>query len=52
MTDDQLRVGECFFWYWLIRVIPDKIQSAVKRLCVYVLANDLVIVTLYMLTAN
>jgi len=20
-------VGECFFWYWLTRVVPDKVQS-------------------------
>jgi len=26
--------GECFFWYQLTRIIPDKIQGAVKRLCV------------------
>ena len=29
-------VGECFFWYWLTRVVPDKIQRAVKRLCLYI----------------
>jgi len=29
-------VGECFFWYWLNRGVPDKIQRAVKRLCVCV----------------
>jgi len=27
-------VGECFFWYRLTRVLPDKFHSAVKRLCV------------------
>jgi len=27
-------MGECFFWYWLTRVVPDKIQRAVKQLCV------------------
>ena len=27
-------MGECFFWYWLTRVVLDKIQRAVKRLCV------------------
>jgi len=27
-------VGECFLWHWLTRVVPDKIQKAVKRLCV------------------
>ena len=26
-------VGECFFWYRLTRVFPDKFQRAVKRLC-------------------
>jgi len=26
-------VGECFFWYWLTRVFPDKFHRAVKRLC-------------------
>jgi len=29
-------VGECFFWYWLTRVFPDKFHRAVKRLCVCV----------------
>jgi len=29
-------VGECFFWYRLTRVVPDKIQRAVKQLCVCV----------------
>jgi len=24
------------FWYWLTRVIPDKVQRAVKRMCVRV----------------
>ena len=28
--------GECFFWYRLTRVVADKIQRAVKRLCVCV----------------
>jgi len=27
-------VGECFFWYQLTRVFPDKFHRAVKRLCV------------------
>jgi len=27
-------VGECFFWYRLTRVFPDKFHRAVKRLCV------------------
>jgi len=27
---------ECFFWYQLTRVVPDKIQRAVKWLCVCV----------------
>ena len=31
-------VGECFFWYWLTWVVPDKIHKAVKRLCVCVRA--------------
>jgi len=40
MGDDWLPrwvwVGECvFFWYQLTRVVPDKIQRAVKWLCVY-----------------
>jgi len=30
-------VGECFFWYRLTRVFPDKFHRAVKRLCVCVL---------------
>jgi len=29
-------VGECFFWYRLTRVFPDKFHGAVKRLCVCV----------------
>jgi len=29
-------VGECFFWYLLTRVFPDKFHRAVKRLCVCV----------------
>ena len=29
-------VGECFFWYRLTRVFPDKFHRAVKRLCVNV----------------
>ena len=29
-------VGECFFWYRLTRVFPDKFHRAVKRLCVCV----------------
>jgi len=28
-------VGECFFWCWLTRVVPDKIHRAVKQLCVW-----------------
>ena len=31
-------VGECFFWYRLTRVFPDKFHRAVKRLCVCVCA--------------
>jgi len=33
----QVWVGECFFWYRFTRVIPDKIQRAIKQLCVCVL---------------
>jgi len=33
-------VGECFFWYRLTRVFPDKFHRAVKRLCVCVLEID------------
>jgi len=33
-------VGECFFWYWLTRVVPDKIHRAVKRFCVCVCVTD------------
>jgi len=29
-------MDECVFWYWLTRVAPDKIQIAVKQVCVYV----------------
>jgi len=31
-------VGECFFWYRLTRVVPDKFHRAVKWLCVCVSA--------------
>jgi len=34
------RWGECFFWYWLTRVVPDKFHTAVKRLCVCPLQRD------------
>ena len=27
-------MGECFFWYRLTQVVPDKFHRAVKRLCV------------------
>ena len=33
-------VGECFFWYRLTRVFPDKFHRAVKRLCVCVCVVD------------
>jgi len=33
-------VGECFFWYRLTRVFPDKFHRAVKRLCVCVCRPD------------
>ena len=33
---ELLYLGECFFWYQLTRVVPDKIHRAVKRLCVCV----------------
>jgi len=29
-------VGECFFWYRLTRVVPDRFHRAIKRLCVCV----------------
>jgi len=29
-------VGECFFWYLVTQVVPDKIQRAIKWLCVCV----------------
>jgi len=32
-------VGECFFWYQLTRVVPDKFHRAVKWLCVCVLSE-------------
>jgi len=34
----QCWVGECFFWYRLTWVVPDKFHRAVKRLCVCVCA--------------
>jgi len=33
-------VGECFFWYRLTRVFPDKFHRAVKRLCVCVCSES------------
>ena len=33
--------GECFFWYRLTRVVPDKFHRAVKRLCVCVCTGNL-----------
>jgi len=39
-------VGECFFWYRLTRVVPDKIHRAVKWLCVLcvcILVHEMVI---------
>jgi len=35
-------VGECFFWYRLTRVVPDKFHRAVKRLCVCVFERFIV----------
>jgi len=32
-------VGECFFWYRLTRVVPDKFHRAVKWLRVYTVIN-------------
>ena len=32
----KLTTGECFFWYQLTQVVPDKVQRAVKWLCVCV----------------
>jgi len=26
------KMAKCTFWYWLIRVVPDKVQRAVKWL--------------------
>ena len=34
-------VGECFFWYRLTRVFPDKFHRAVKRLCVCVCVGNM-----------
>jgi len=33
-------VGECFFWYRLTRVFPDKFHRGVKRLCVCVCVSS------------
>ena len=35
-------VGECFFWYRLTRVFPDKFHRAVKQLCVCVCVQVLI----------
>jgi len=34
-------VGECFFWYWLTRVVADKIHRAIKWLCVCLLVQNI-----------
>ena len=26
-------MGECFFWYQLTQIVPDKIQRAIKQMC-------------------
>ena len=39
---DECWVGECFFWYRLTRVVPNKFHRAVKRLCVCVCLTLLV----------
>jgi len=36
MTTIGVQVGECFFWFWLTQVVPDKIHRAIKWLCVRV----------------
>jgi len=33
-------VGECFFWYRLTWVVPDKFHRAVKRLCACVCVSE------------
>ena len=39
MIDDHDRCEwvNVFFWYWLTQVVPNKVQRAVKQLCVCVL---------------
>jgi len=44
-------VGECFFWYRLTRVFPDKFHRAVKRLCVCVL-NGYICITDFILWSS
>ena len=44
-------MGECFFWYQLTRVVPDKIQRAVKWLCVCVILLTLQILPFSLLLA-
>ena len=47
----EVWVGECSFWYWLTWVVLDKIQRAIKWLCVCVCVcvyrPDLVLCELY-----
>jgi len=31
----SVSIASLLFWYWLTWVVPDKIQRAIKRLCVY-----------------
>ena len=42
-------VGECFFWYRLTRVFPDKFHRAVKRLCVCVCLRETVHLIVWLL---
>ena len=32
------KMVKCTFWYWLTRVVPDTVQSAIKWLCVLLTA--------------
>ena len=46
------KMAKCSFWYLLTRVVPDKVQTAVKWLCVWLqnlffLTNFLLAVTLF-----
>ena len=41
------KMAKCTFWYQLTRVVPDKVQRAVKWLFVYMCLSELVLMYWY-----